>query len=133
MINKHQLFIFTIVLVLMDQFLKWLMFNRFSTYITSNKGTIFGWVNNQVIGYWLLVIGIISMIWIVFNSDLKKPIYRWSIMLIIAGAISNIIDRVWHGFVIDFFSFFNLNHFNLADLYLFVGIVLYLWTSFRKK
>lgn len=133
MINKLSIAKTTFILVLMDQFLKWLMLNKFSSQVVENSGTVFGWVNSTAIGYWLLAIGLVALVWIIKNSDLSKPLYRWSIILIIAGALSNIIDRIWHGYIIDFISFFNLNHFNLADVYLFAGIIIYLWISFKKS
>ncbi|MGN1030716.1 MAG: signal peptidase II [Butyricicoccaceae bacterium] len=57
---------------------------------------------------------------------------RISIYLIIAGAIGNLIDRVARGFVVDLFSF-ELIHFpvfNVADIYVVVGVILYLIYNF---
>ena len=49
---------------------------------------------------------------------------RLPLMLIIAGGVGNLIDRVLHGFVVDMlaFSFFNFPVFNLADIYVTVGV-----------
>ncbi len=45
--------------------------------------------------------------------------------LIFVGALSNLIDRLHHGFVIDYI-FWPLNYFNLADLIILVGVIILL-------
>jgi signal peptidase II len=51
--------------------------------------------------------------------------------LIVGGAIGNLIDRVWHGHVIDFLFLHWGNHgffvFNLADVALTIGPILLAW------
>lgn len=43
-----------------------------------------------------------------------------------AGAVGNMIDRVWHGYVIDFFYFSLIDFpiFNVADIYVVVSMIL---------
>lgn len=47
--------------------------------------------------------------------------------LIAAGAIGNLIDRFWHGAVIDFFSFWSFPIFNVADIFITWGVGIYLF------
>ena len=51
---------------------------------------------------------------------------RISFLLLISGAIGNLIDRVRQGYVIDFFYFAPVNfpRFNVADIYVTVSVVL---------
>ena len=55
-----------------------------------------------------------------------------TIGLIGGGAAGNLIDRIFrepggmHGHVVDFFSFWNFAIFNVADIAITVGVVLYL-------
>lgn len=51
---------------------------------------------------------------------------RISFLLLISGAIGNLIDRVRQGYVIDFFYFVPVNfpRFNVADIYVTVSVVL---------
>ena len=51
---------------------------------------------------------------------------KTSIMLIIAGALGNLIDRIRLDFVVDYFDFvFIWNYvFNLADCFIVVGTIL---------
>jgi signal peptidase II len=44
---------------------------------------------------------------------------------IFAGAIGNLIDRIWHSYVVDFFYFRMINFpvFNVADIYVTVSML----------
>lgn len=56
--------------------------------------------------------------------------------LLCGGIVGNLIDRVVHGHVIDFLDFHFGNYiyptFNVADAGICVGVVIYLWYSFRN-
>jgi len=54
----------------------------------------------------------------------KNPQYFFPASLIFLGALSNLADRIWHGFVIDYFYLYPMSYFNLADLLIFTGIIL---------
>ena len=53
-------------------------------------------------------------------------ILRILILLIAAGAVGNFIDRIRQGYVVDFFYFKLINFpiFNVADIYVSVGMVI---------
>lgn len=57
--------------------------------------------------------------------------------LIIGGAIGNLIDRLMHGFVVDFLDFYwKTSHypaFNIADSAICIGAGLIIWDSFSHK
>jgi signal peptidase II len=63
---------------------------------------------------------------------------RWPLAfsLILAGAVGNALDRVWHGHVIDFIQIYYRDWywpaFNLADSAITVGAVLYLWLTLKE-
>lgn len=50
--------------------------------------------------------------------DLKKYWVRLVCSFMLAGAISNYIDRLFHGFVVDFIAVGSFPIFNLADVYI---------------
>lgn len=62
------------------------------------------------------------------------PVYL-CLTLIIAGGIGNLIDRIARGFVVDFFYFVPIDFpvFNVADIYVSVGIVCLVIISFLYK
>ena len=61
-----------------------------------------------------------------FFKTKKTILYSVSYGLILGGAIGNLIDRVFLGYVRDFikFSFFSFN-FNIADACLTIGVILF--------
>ena len=66
---------------------------------------------------------------------------KLSLSLILAGAVGNLIDRVWLGFVTDMFAttFIDFAVFNVADICVTVGgalmvvYVLFLWDKDKEK
>ena len=57
-----------------------------------------------------------------------------SLSLILAGGFGNLFDRVFLGHVVDFIAVtFNPYVFNLADVFITIGIVLYLISYFKVK
>ncbi len=57
--------------------------------------------------------------------------------LVIGGALGNLVDRLMHGFVVDFIDFYwKTSHypaFNIADAGIFVGAILIIWESFKPE
>jgi signal peptidase II len=76
------------------------------------------------------------MIWIVYfwwqyvrQSFLAQLPY----ILILAGGISNIMDRLYYGCVIDYVPFLNISSFNIADTFITIGAGIILWQNFFIK
>lgn len=44
-----------------------------------------------------------------------------ALVMLLAGALGNFIDRAWHGYVVDFLHIVHWPVFNVADIYLTVG------------
>ena len=60
---------------------------------------------------------------------------RWSVVLVLAGAVGNCIDRILSGYVVDMFNFLFVRFavFNLADIFIVVaGIALCLHVIFYR-
>ena len=90
---------------------------------------------------WILI-GLTSLLVLAVLALLLSGRYRRSFMvnlsgvLVVAGGLGNLIDRIWHGYVIDFFYFELINFpiFNVADIYVTVTfIVLVLLIFFYYK
>jgi signal peptidase II len=82
---------------------------------------------------------IVAVVLTVWMSRLKSEA-KWeaiSLALILGGAVGNVIDRVLHGYVIDFIDvYYGSYHwpaFNIADSAICVGAVMLIIDSFRKK
>ena len=104
------------------------------TYIT-NDGMAFG--INFPFGYYIFtsvsVLLTLFLFWYLWSVRTHSIVISLGISFIIAGAIGNLIDRIFLGAVIDFLDFmignFHWYVFNLADSYVTVGMVLVLVDS----
>ena len=93
---------------------------------TENTGAAFGMLSNNtwfLIGFTAVFI-VAFVLFDIFNHS-KNWFYRIGYVLVLAGAIGNLIDRIMFGFVRDFIaiSFFPFI-FNVADIFVTVGTVL---------
>ena len=104
------------------------------TYIT-NDGMAFG--INFPFGYYIFtsvsILLTLFLFWYLWSVRTHSIVIRLGISFIIAGAIGNLIDRIFLGAVIDFLDFmignFHWYVFNLADSYVTVGMALVLIDS----
>ena len=56
--------------------------------------------------------------------NLKLNSSKVFVALILGGALGNLVDRIFHGFVIDFISIWIYPVFNLADIFITLGVLL---------
>jgi len=102
--------------------------NIFSLTFVENRGAAFGILQGHTI---LLAIVSIFITVLLLYFYIKMPqgkVYkfiRFSLVLIISGAIGNLIDRFLRGYVVDFFhaTFIDFPVFNVADIYVVVGSI----------
>ena len=60
----------------------------------------------------------------VSELNLSNILAQIATSLLIAGGLGNLIDRLMHGFVIDFVSVYKYPFFNLADAYIIAAVLL---------
>ena len=107
-----------------------------------NRGVSYGlFTQGGELGRWLLVVfGILGaglFGWWLFTTH--RLLTTLSLGLVIGGAASNVIDRLLHGAVADFFLFhlggFEWYVFNLADVWIVAGVigVLLAWALERPE
>jgi len=127
------------ILFLADRLTKWLAFKvpEGGIFLWSKKFCglrfyknfylIFNLKLPQVLPY-ILVGAILAVIfWLLIKNYQRKNYFLvFCLSLIVAGAISNLIDRLVFGYVIDFISFFDYSIFNLSDVYIVAGVGLIL-------
>ena len=95
-----------------------------------NRGVAFGMFSGQRWFILLLTcVIVVGLVWFYVTLPEKKeyrPV-RVSLVLILSGAVGNIIDRLFRGYVVDFFefTFFEWPVFNVADIYVVVGVILF--------
>ncbi|MBM3894146.1 hypothetical protein FJ366_00915 [Candidatus Dependentiae bacterium] len=105
--------------------------------LEANNGLAWGiGASSAPIMRWIFSLGMfIGLIFLSYKTllDWCKYSSKWIIYgrsLIIVGGFSNLVDRLFHGAVIDFIQLFignyRLSVFNLADVYIIVGICILL-------
>jgi len=79
------------------------------------------------------------MAYFLFVKRIGQPFERFCFILIFAGGVGNLIDRIFQGYVIDYFEFLFMDFaiFNVADVYVCIGVGLYalyvFYTEYFKK
>ena len=144
--KKEDIYKITIVVLLLDQFIKYMINkfmeintsikvipNFFSIFYVRNKGAAFSILEDSTI-----LIIIISVIFIVIlDSYIKKeknftPLSVLSLGMIMGGIFGNLMDRVIYHSVIDYLAFGTFPVFNLADIGITVGVGLLIISEILK-
>ena len=129
--------ILALVLVALDQLVKYLVLQNIPlgghvpfipyplelTYV-QNTGAAFSIFSEHT---WMLAL--VSLVMsvvlalVLWKNFFRHPLGKVTLTLLLAGAVGNLIDRVFRGFVVDMFNvlFMNFAVFNVADICVVVG------------
>ena len=105
------------------------------TYVrnTGVAWSIFSDMQFMIIIISILIIG--GIVWYMYKNKTKNRLEKVSYGFILGGALGNFVDRIIHGYVIDFIDvrIFGYNYpiFNLADTFIVVGIILLIIYTWR--
>ena len=108
-------------------------------YLVWNTGIGFGLASMEANIYYhvLTAIIVIVNIGLIFFLIKSKGIYAYSIVLIIGGSLGNLFDRIYYYAVPDFidlhFGNFHWFIFNVADIFISVGIIALVFVELKKK
>lgn len=97
------------------------------TYV-ENRGAAFSILENQT---WLFValaaVILCAIVYALSKNKIQAPIGKISLLVVAAGAIGNVIDRIVNHYVVDMIQleFIRFPIFNIADIYVCVGIALF--------
>lgn len=133
--NKKMLLIMGIIIIFLDQITKALLVGKNLTIIpnfinityTENTGIAFGIGSSNILIIIIVSIIVLGII-IKFIKEQRKQMKMKTLVpliLILSGGISNLIDRIIRGYVVDFIdiNLFNFPHFNVADISITLGIM----------
>ena len=113
-------------LIIIKNFLKF-------TYV-KNYGAAFGILSGSVILLVLLTIIFIYYIIKEIKNNSSNELSMYSYILILSGALGNLIDRIFRGYVVDFISFRIFGRemavFNIADSFITIGAILLIISMF---
>jgi signal peptidase II len=97
------------------------------TYV-ENDGAAFSILAGQRVFFLIFTAVVVAVLFFLFKKHRgKRKILDASLILLLSGGIGNFIDRMRHGYVVDFFEAAfvkNFAIFNVADVYVTVGAVL---------
>lgn len=132
-----------VLLIALDQISKLLVLNKladgtvvdiipgfFRLLYVENRGAAFGILQEGRPLFIVITLAVIAFLLygIYFKRNEVKGMLRVALVLILAGAVGNFIDRLRLHFVVDFLSFRFFGHdfavFNLADSMIVVGTIL---------
>lgn len=147
--NSYLFYIFgTAALLFLDQWTKYLasvylkggssiiiIKNVFQLHYLENRGAAFGLLQGQKLWFVAITVVMLALMLLVYRRIPMEKKYRWIrfiLALLTAGAIGNLIDRLRLNYVIDFFYFELINFpiFNMADIYVTVGMALLAFLMF---
>ncbi|MEK7122731.1 MAG: signal peptidase II [Patescibacteria group bacterium] len=125
---------FFIVLFAFDRLTKLIALFTSSSVLTLNPKAFFIFDDSALSTVLLLILVALLGAWFVHELNNRSHIFvSTGAALIVAGALSNTLDRVRYGAVIDWIPFRGVSVFNVADAYIVIGCVLVLVSAFARK
>lgn len=142
------------VVLLLDQLTKLLASNQLELYVPNkvtgffnltlmhNEGVAFSLLADQSgwQRYFIAVVASFIVIWLLywlFKNNKSMKLQNTALVLVIGGALGNIWDRVFLGYVVDFvelhYSGYYWPAFNVADSAISIGAVLLIIDAFKNK
>ena len=145
-VSMYKIILFSFIFLTLDQLSKWLVIfylelkqklylnlnNQFiNFYMAWNKGINFGlFEGDSVLQAYILatVAVVISIVFFIWLKNSTSFFLQLLVSLVIGGALGNAIDRLMYGAVADFINVTccglrNPYSFNLADIFIFIGLV----------
>jgi len=156
MIRKSCYFLVVFVLMGLDQLTKALIVRSitlqgsrevipgfFNLTHVRNRGAIFGFLSHsdsRILYIFLTLVSVAALglvTYYFFKTPVSERLMKISLSLILAGAMGNLIDRLFRGHVIDFLDFYvkdwHWPFFNIADSCITVGAFLLIYILIFKR
>lgn len=102
--------------------------NIFELNYVQNEGAAWGMLSGKQVLFFVLTLIVISVCAYIYGRTYKLKKYkllRITLIVLVAGALGNMIDRVKNGYVVDFFYFKPIDFpvFNVADIYVVISMI----------
>ena len=137
----------TFILILIDQIVKYHISTHYlvgaSTVIipkffnityVENTGAAFSILSDNTM---LIIIISFMLLFVLYKYVFVGDKYNSVKMLILGGVLSNLIDRIFRGYVIDYLDFnilgFSFPIFNIADICIVIGCILFVFKTLDEK
>ena len=139
---RFLLFLLILAVAAFDQAIKWNVYKKGGFFnwkeiidigFYQNYGTAFGILIPYYLLFPLIFISLGLITWKYYRYINQG--YLWAFLsyfLVVGGALSNFIDRLHYGFVIDYIHFNLGSTFNIADCMIIGGVFLLIVKEFKK-
>ena len=142
------LIVIALIAAILDQWIKYLVETELAMHVpvsvmpflalfrTHNPGIAFSMLADLgSVGLIAVTLAVIALIvTIALRTDPAQRLAHFGFALIIGGALGNLVDRIWHGYVVDYILFhlpsWSFAVFNLADVFISVGAALVVLEEF---
>lgn len=106
------------------------------TYVR-NIGAAFSFLEGKTLLFIVVAIITLNVIYYFYKKDNMTKLKEITYSLLVGGIIGNLIDRVLHGYVIDYISIIIFKHyfpiFNFADMCIVVGCFIMLYIVVKEE
>ena len=105
----------------------------FNLIYVQNTGGVYGIFENNNIAF-CIISAIVLMILYIYSKNITKDnkLKRVLWQLIIAGGVSNLIDRIFRGFVVDFVQMIGFGIFNFADACIVISAIIIIFIELKE-
>lgn len=139
--------VFSSLIILIDQITKFLVRNNLlesqqiniianllSLRFIKNEGAAFGILEGQRHFFIIVTFFFFALLYYLYKKELSDNLSsKLALIFLIGGSIGNLIDRISYHYVIDFIAVANFPVFNVADIFIFFGIILLLFNLLFRE
>jgi signal peptidase II len=113
----------------------------FNLVLVHNRGAAFSFLSDAA-GWQrglFITLALLASVWIIYllRRYPHQKLFSLALSLVLAGALGNVIDRIFFGAVVDFLDFHAYGYhwpaFNVADSAISCGAALLIWDGFRPS
>jgi len=138
--------LFSIIIIVLDQLSKYfirvylsqssklsIIGDYFYLTFVKNRGAAFGILRGQRSFFIIITFFFLIFIIYLYNKELPKVFMsKISVIFLLGGSISNLIDRIIFHYVTDFIAFdildfYQLPVINIADIFIFFGVIILIY------
>ena len=145
--NKLYFFLFSIFIIFIDQYTKYLIFYNKHKFVENdfilfkldfikNYGAAFNiFSGNRIFLSCISIIFSILLLYLILKKNTLSLVELTSYSFILGGTFGNGMDRILRGFEIDFINLNIINFpvFNIADISINIGFIFLFYSIFKNK